>query len=259
LSLLGRSDAKLGANDSIIEQRRSQGLKRLRQRSYEEILDALERIMPLPGVRLLDVGCAYGWFLESALLRNMVPLGIEPDEEVASIGLRVGLNIKKGYFPDVLPAGSRFDVITFNDVLEHLQNIPDILAGCRRLLAPNGKLVITIPDSNGVFFRVGSLLAQLGYRAPFHRLWQKDYPSPHLAYFNQANLQALTRKNGFRFLHGQGLPCVDLHGLWPRLNMDRKSPSLSSIGLYLLLVPAIPVLTTVAPTDQFYHIYEPTS
>ncbi len=43
---------------------------------------------------------------------------------------RKGLPARKGYFPDALDKKEKFDVIVFNDVIEHIPNIEGALASC---------------------------------------------------------------------------------------------------------------------------------
>ena len=99
---------------------RGEALQGLRRQNFERILDVLEPMRTPGNARLLDVGCAHGWFLEAARARGYDALGLEPDAAIAALARGKGLGVIDGYFPDALPAGERYDVITFNDVYEHL-------------------------------------------------------------------------------------------------------------------------------------------
>jgi 2-polyprenyl-3-methyl-5-hydroxy-6-metoxy-1,4-benzoquinol methylase len=59
----------------------------------------------------------------SCCARGMKVMGVEPEESVAIVGIDRGLDIRVGYFPECMTALDQFDVITFNDSLEHLSNI----------------------------------------------------------------------------------------------------------------------------------------
>ena len=67
-----------------------------------------------------------------------------------------------------------FDAIIFNDVFEHLPDPIDAIVAVERLLADDGILVLNLPSSDGLFFRVSTLLNRLGWRGPYERLWQRE-------------------------------------------------------------------------------------
>ena len=96
-----------------------------------------------PGARLLDVGCADGVLLRRLSPRLRSALGVDPEAEPRVNG---GIEIVRGSFPEEprLPAAS-FDCVTLLAVLEHVAE-PDRLAGeCHRVLAPGGRVVLTVP------------------------------------------------------------------------------------------------------------------
>lgn len=251
-SLLGSED-RLQTSAALDEQRRMAGLAPLRDENYRRLLAALRRLAPLAGKRLLDVGCAYGWFLEAAREAGMTPCGLEPDPGIAA-AVRGHLEVWVGYFPAAVPAGETFDVISFNDVLEHVHDLDGALAACRRLLRPGGLLAVSAPDSRGVLFHAARTLARLGRRDLLHRLWQKGYPSPHLSYFNAGNLALLMRRHGFLPRVVEELRSLRLQGLWSRLHMDRR-PSPRSVVSYVALAGALPALVHLFPSDQLLGIY----
>jgi 2-polyprenyl-3-methyl-5-hydroxy-6-metoxy-1,4-benzoquinol methylase len=128
-------------HEKIDEQQREKGLRALRIENYGTLLDAIEKIRTASG-RLLDVGCAHGWFLEAAKERGFDTLGIEPDQQFIATAPH-GITIRQGFFPDILEETAQFDVIVFNDVLEHMPDVKAVLSGCRKHLKPGGVLVIS--------------------------------------------------------------------------------------------------------------------
>lgn len=254
-SRLANDNSKLKQSTAIIEENRNLGLKSLRLQNFQRLLDALESYMTLDGATACDVGSSYGWFLEAAATRGIKVMGVEPEESVAIVGIDRGLNIRVGYFPECMNALDQFDIITFNDSLEHLPNIGKILQSCYHLLAPSGKLVINIPTSQGFFFKVGMLLYKLGYKAPFYRLWQKDYASPHLFYFNRDNLEKCVRRHNFSLLYTQPLKTISLSGLWNRLRMDKNYSILYALTMYIGLVLFYP-FSQMVTSDALLQIYE---
>lgn len=171
------------------------GLESLRRSNFELLLDRLELLRPLRGARVLEVGCARGWFLEAASKRGAVTTGIEPERANADVARAAGHRVDDGFFPDDLKAPGPFDLIVFNDVLEHIPAPSALMAGIAARLADGGLLVVNLPSSDGTIFRIARVLARLGLQGPHDRLWQKGFPSPHISYFNPANLAGLVERH----------------------------------------------------------------
>ena len=56
-------------------------------------------------------------------------------------------------------------------------------------------MIINLPSSNGVIFKISEFLMKLGFNKFYNRLWQKNMSSPHLSYFNEKNLKQLFSKH----------------------------------------------------------------
>lgn len=235
------------------EQQREAGLKALRQENFRVIVDIARRHARPGARRLLDVGCAHGWFLETAAGQFDV-LGVEPDENVGRRTAARGLPVREGYFPDVLADGETFDVIVFNDVIEHIPAIDAALDACHERLSPEGILILNLPSSKGFFYRLSKLFAGVGWRSPFDRLWQKDLPSPHVHYFAPANLELLLSRHGFRQVHAQELPSLRAKGLLERMRCTGTTTGLALYLQYLAVLCAIPVLRAF-PSDIVVGVF----
>jgi 2-polyprenyl-3-methyl-5-hydroxy-6-metoxy-1,4-benzoquinol methylase len=205
------------------------------------------------GRKLLDVGSAHGWFLEAAQ-GSFDVLGIEPDEVTGQRAAQRGLPVRPGYFPQALAEGERFDVIVFNDVIEHIPRIDAALSACFDRLNPDGILILNLPSSRGFFYRLSKILARTGWRAPFERLWQKDLPSPHVHYFRPDNLAQLVAAHGFSLVHSAELPALRAKGLLERLRCAGNMPLLSLYAQYTAGLCAIPLLRAF-PSDIILCIF----
>ncbi|MYM37219.1 methyltransferase domain-containing protein [Duganella sp. FT94W] len=235
------------AHERLNEADREAGLRAIRAENFRAIADAA-RAHARPGARtLLDVGCAHGWFLEQAG-RHFEVLGMEPDQAVAARTGARGLAVRCGYFPDALRLDELFDVIVFNDVIEHIPDIGGALAACHARLRDDGLLVLNLPNSGGLFYRLAKLLTHCGWRQPFERLWQKGLPSPHVHYFNSANLTALLRRHGFRLQLRRELPAVRASGLLARLRCTGDSGALVQYASYAAVLCMLPLLR-LFPSD----------
>jgi SAM-dependent methyltransferase len=241
------------AGEPVDEQERELGLKALRLENFRTIVELAERFAPSGGRRLLDVGSAHGWFLEAAQARFAV-LGIEPDRVVGTKAAARGLPVRPGFFPDALHEGEQFDVIVFNDVIEHIPDIGAALEACEQRLNPGGILVLNLPNSRGFFYRLSKLIARVGWEAPFDRLWQKGLPSPHVHYFNDFNLAQLVGAHGFERVHSAELPALRAKGLLERLRCAGNISAVSLYTQYAAIMCAIPVLR-LFPSDIIVGIF----
>jgi len=231
------------------EAAREQGLAHLRKINFERLFHWLSqhtsRLCGKP--RLLDVGCAHGWFIERAASRFEVT-GIEPDAAVAAATRARDLPVRGGFFPDVLTPAECFDVIVFNDVLEHIPDINATLAACWQHLAPGGCVIVNAPSSRGFLYRLSRQLARLGMDASFGRMWQLGFPSPHVHYFASDNLARLAGKAGFVLEAQTRLPSVAVRGLYARIRYSREVSAIKALTLTVAMTLLAPFLA-VLPAD----------
>jgi len=130
--------------------------------------------------RLLDLGCAYGFFLKEAE-RYFEVAGIELADEAAEHCRRSGLNVLSGIADETNMAQiGNVDVITLFDVIEHLPQPHETLALCRRYLRPGGIIVITTGD----------------FASPLARLagakWRLMTPPQHLWFFTAESIRRMS-------------------------------------------------------------------
>lgn len=235
----------------IDEDDRETGLRELRIRNFNILLASIKSLKPNGGT-LLDVGCAHGWFLDAAKNDYKV-LGLEPDKTIFDATLRRGQRVRMGYFPSALEARECFDIIVFNDVIEHIPDIKHILSSCHKSLNKDGLLVINLPSSNGVFYILSKVFCRLGFVGFFERLWQKDLPSPHLHYFNSSNLIDLLKGNGFDVCSKGSLSTLGLAGLYTRVSYTGSLNPVARIFVYVNVALLLPILK-ILPSDIIYVI-----
>lgn len=147
-------------------------------------------ILPWMGQgRLLDVGCGPGVNLKTFQEQGWDVYGIEMSEAaVTQARERVGDRIHQGTLETTPFKDESFDVILLSHSLEHLFSPIDELARVRRLLKPEGRLVIAVPNAD-------SLEAKL-----FGRWWVPWDPPRHLYHFGKTTLTRLLKQAGFRVI-----------------------------------------------------------
>jgi SAM-dependent methyltransferase len=188
------------------------------------------------GGRLLEVGCAYGFFLQEA--RPFFDVcGIELAADAAAYARRSGLNVVTGLADEAtLRRLGSCDVIAMLDVIEHLADPLDMLRLLGRHLAPGGSIVITTGD-------FGSLVARL-----FGKRWRLMTPPQHLWFFTPDSLSRMARS--------AGLDCEHVDHPWKIVPLSlvlfqlrrmlglpqRAQPGAGGIGLPLNLFDAMRVV-----------------
>jgi SAM-dependent methyltransferase len=241
----------INASERLDEHQREAALRALRFENFTVLLDACEREVPAPAA-LLDVGCAHGWFLSEAASRGYRATGVEPDTAMAAQAAAAGNRVLVGYFPDVLPPGEVYDLITFNDVLEHLPDVPAAVDAVRAHLSPRGAVMINLPVSDGPVFRLARVAARVGVRGPLMRLWQQGMPSPHLSYFSAATLERLMRARGFELAARGRLASVSTTNLWERIRYDRATGLAPALAYFAGARALAPVLRLFASDIQYF-------
>ncbi|MGE3974332.1 MAG: class I SAM-dependent methyltransferase [Bdellovibrionales bacterium] len=241
-------------SSDLDEAQRFQAIGELRKTYARNILNIVNEITPLKGKSLLDVGCGYGWFLEASKGYSLLPTGIEPEAPIAEKARSKGLQVINGLFPDCLNADSTFDVLTFNDVLEHIPAVKEAVEATRKHLSTGGHLVLVLPSSRGFFYRLATVLSRFGLHGPYERLWQKQFHSPHVTYFHDKNLEQLLVQSGFRLVKKTTLPAFEVKGLWNRLAMTKKQSPVVLAAQWLVLALLAPVMRLL-PQDIIMHVY----
>ena len=119
--------------------------------------------------RLLDLGCAYGFFLKEAE-RYFDVAGIELAEDAAAYCRSAGLKVLSGVADEANMARiGKVDVITLFDVIEHLPQPQETLALCDRYLKPGGIIMITTGDFASPLARLAG--ARWRLMTPPQHLW----------------------------------------------------------------------------------------
>lgn len=174
------------------------------------------------GVKILDIGCGEGNVSEIYIReKNNVVFGLEISEVAGSLAEKRGVKITKWDINNVpYPyADKSFEVVTMTDVLEHVINPINLLQEVRRLLKPNGKVVILVPN----FAHMGNRFRMLLTGDPRDMLHWGGYGDgmEHFHWFTKPKLKEFLLQTGFSNIkfHPVGLPFGFFFGLLGCHNM----------------------------------------
>lgn len=133
--------------------------------------------------KVLDVGCGVGNFLAYAQTRGWEGWGIDFDQDAIetarrTFGLsRVSVSDMRTFAQE--HKGMTFDLITFFDVFEHLDNHEEFITAARSLLAPRGHLAFSVP-----------------YQRAWRWLTPADLPPRHLTRNSERSLDVFFKRHG---------------------------------------------------------------
>lgn len=105
-------------------------------------LNLINELQPGKG-RILDIGAGTGDFLSVAKENGWQTIGVEPSEKAKGIAKNKGVSFVEQ--TSILENHS-FDVISMWHVLEHVPNLENQIKELKRLLKPNGTLIIAVPN-----------------------------------------------------------------------------------------------------------------
>lgn len=140
------------------------------------------------GKRLLDVGCSDGAFMSLFAERGNMVEGIDIDRRSIAVARGRGLdaNVRTLEERAADPNAPRaLDFLTLFDVLEHVTDPVGLLELAKGLLAPGGRLVVTVPNRERL---VANLI-------------RSDFPPHHFLRFDEASVAQCVRRAGLRVEH----------------------------------------------------------
>lgn len=161
-----------------------QGSRDTVRAEFRRTLRALGRHTALSG-SLVELGCAYGYFLEEAAERFSV-CGVEVSDHARAACRERGLAVESSLSPELVEKHGPFDAAVMLDVIEHLADPAEVLANLRRSMKTGARLMLTTGD-------FGALSARLAGRR-----WRLMTPPQHLWFFSVPTLGALLARTGFR-------------------------------------------------------------
>lgn len=183
-----------------------QAAEQRKRHHYRTLLRQLEKQVA-PGA-LLEVGCAYGYFLDEARHQGWEVRGVEPSLHAAEyVRAHLGIEVSTRSLTDLPVEPDSQDAIAMWDVIEHLPNPRETLVRAHEWLRPAGVLAISTGD-------IDSLTARLHGRD-----WSLMAPPWHQFYFSRRTLRRLLTATSFQVeaVRGDGSIAFDASSMRPRI------------------------------------------
>jgi len=100
--------------------------------------------------KVIEIASNDGYLLQFFLEKKIPVLGIEPTKNTASIAIEKGIETVTEFFGTVLAEdltkkGIQADLLIGNNVLAHVPNINDFVAGMKRILSLKGTITLEFP------------------------------------------------------------------------------------------------------------------
>ncbi len=189
--------------------------------------------------KILDIGAGNGLFLTEFKKRGWKTVGVEFSDHAVRQAKKFGLKLKRGDFLDYKFPSNSFDVVTLNNVLEHLFKPQETLEKISKVIKKDGILVITVPNIESIGFQffkrdwygvdaprhlyqfsldtLGNMLSDCGFEVTkvFHGYWQHNYPILFESFRIRFSLTSKRKAEGVgkEGLVGRGRFSLDVFGV----------------------------------------------
>jgi SAM-dependent methyltransferase len=177
---------------------------------------AIERFGLGPDSLVMEVASNDGYLLRHVVERGIPALGIEPAANVAKVAQELGIETLVRFFGrdtarDLVAEGKRADLIAANNVMAHVPDLNDFVAGFEILLADDGVVTIEVPH-----------LLRLVEDNQFDTIYHE-----HFQYFSCLTAQRVLAHHGLELFDVEELKS---HGGSLRLYAQRESTGTRPVG-----------------------------
>jgi SAM-dependent methyltransferase len=105
---------------------------------------------------VLEVGCGHGHFLEKLKEKGIEGIGLDTNAEAVNYcqenDLEVFCSSLREYSEKYV--GTKFQYIVLFQLLEHIYDLKEFMEEILQLLAPEGKLLVAVPNNNSPVFKI---------------------------------------------------------------------------------------------------------
>ncbi|MEQ9189696.1 MAG: class I SAM-dependent methyltransferase [Alphaproteobacteria bacterium] len=193
--------------------------------------------------RVVEIASNDGYLLQYFQARNVPVLGIEPARNVARVAEVKGIPTRSVFFGEATATaltdeGLKADLLVANNVLAHVPDINDFVAGAKRILKQAGVWTIEFPH-------LVNLLEETQFDTIYHE---------HFSYLSLASVAPLMARHGLTVFdveqlptHGGSLRLYIQHADGPhvtsvnvaRLNVEESAAGIDTLDTYRAFGPRV--------------------
>lgn len=160
-----------------------------------------------PSGKLLEIGCAGGYFLLRAKRLGYDVKGVEVSDKMCRLAERIGLDVFCGELKDLPEGSGNFDVVYLGDILEHVASPNEFIVAVRGRMALGGIVTIELPLTynwtlSGLAIGIVNLFrGRFGYKyflPAQHRQSFMAKPPYHLLMFNRRSVKYFLAANDLK-------------------------------------------------------------
>ncbi|PQJ22002.1 methyltransferase [Tenacibaculum sp. SG-28] len=139
---------------------------------------------------ILDIGAGTGQFIKICKSNGWMTEGIEPNKKAREIAAEKEIILQNDIHQ---LKGKKYDIITLWHVLEHIENINEYLDKIKRLLKPNGYLIVAVPNYKS-------------YDATYYGSFWAAYDVPrHIWHFSKKSLKRIFKEINMEIIKIKGM------------------------------------------------------
>ena len=144
---------------------------------------------------IIELASNDGYLLQYFKAKGVPVLGIEPAKNVAKIAIAKGIPTETVFFGvqtarDLVSAGKRADLLIGNNVLAHVPELNDFVAGMKIVLSEQGVITMEFPH-----------LMQMMRQTQFDTIYHE-----HFSYYSFGTVQKIFAAHGLRLFDVEELP-----------------------------------------------------
>lgn len=144
---------------------------------------------------VVEIASNDGYLLQHFVANDVPVLGIEPAANVAAVAQQNGIRTEVAFFGSakarrLVADGYRADLLIGNNVLAHVPDLNDVVAGLAILLADDGRITMEFPH-----------LLQLILHSEFDTIYHE-----HFSYFSMISVRTAFARHGLRIFDVEELP-----------------------------------------------------
>lgn len=166
----------------------------VRKRTLKQKVKIVKQFSGQQKGSLLDLGCGTGAFAGAVKAAGWEVEGVEPDEGARKIAAELwGIHPREGEEFYELEEG-KYDVVSMWHVLEHVHDLDGYLEKIFKLLKPEGKWIVAVPNYTS-------------WDADKYKEMWAAYDVPrHLYHFSPDSMKALVERGGFKVKEMKRMP-----------------------------------------------------